>query len=680
MAPSLGGRLLNISNRATSFSHDEIRQEFIRALCDFVRETTDAEPEPRLEERLLKGRTDARLGGIVFEVKRPNESIEEAMVQVRRYLEDYREKGFPVRGVAYNGIEIGFLDEEGKEVWRGEVLQGASLLEGWLLLLSLRILDPERLVILLGFPSEVTQSFIAELYRCFIECEDIAFVKEAFEVWRAIYGAAANLNKETLQTLSERAKRLEMSIKINTPKDALPFLFVLQTYLAILLRLFVARLAVQRMLVPHLTLRDLLSPPGGEQLYQLRRLNSLIPALAPVFEEDPFLWFCEAAEVRPDFAPSLNAHLSNIVRILDDLDLVSTGHDFLRRFYHHFFDPPMRRALGEFYTSEELVNEVLDAVEFTGSIDEGPLLDPACGSGTFLVEAIKRTIKAYNSQQTRKTDLVQKIVRSIIGVDIHPLAVAMARTNYLLALGELLSDEVLRSVKRLPIPIYWTDSLSRLSRQAHLGGIEVCVPALGVFCLPDPHVADWDLILSNVRDILTNWRGPPDTEKAWRLLKNRLSQEITGRFEETLKAFLGEWLRRHVEEGRDSRWLPFLRNLLAIEKLRERCSFVVGNPPWVRIHNIESSLRERIFSDYVFCKDAGWQRAYKLAGVRAGFARQVDYWLPFIERGLELLKEGGRLGVVITSKVQQALYANILRKEISKRTRILKFIDQSLTI
>ncbi|MDW8029198.1 MAG: TaqI-like C-terminal specificity domain-containing protein, partial [Armatimonadota bacterium] len=128
----------------------------------------------------------------------------------------------------------------------------------------------------------------------------------------------------------------------------------------------------------------------------------------------------------------------------------------------------------------------------------------------------------------------------------------------------------------------------------------------------------------------------------------------------------------------DSRWIPLIRNLLAVERLRGRCQLVVGNPPWVRIHNLEPILRERVYNDYAFCKTAGWKRGAELAGITTGFARQTDYAVAFIERGLELLRPSGILALVVTSKIQQALYASALREHFVNRCQILRLVDFSL--
>jgi methylase of polypeptide subunit release factors len=688
---NLSEKFRQLAQRAQGLTEATLRHEFVQSLREFVLQATGYDPLPQLEEQIalpaefgavLRGRSDARLGCLVCEIKTPEHPLDDAVAQCRSYLAGYRQQGIFARGVAYNGIELALISETGAEIWRGKAEEGASLLEAWLLLLALKIVDPQHLVLLLGFPSLLARTFIADLLHAFRKHERLGFVEEAFKVWQAVYGAAANLTDEAVNALRQRAERFSPPISVRNQNEALQFVFVLETYLSVLLRLFVARLAVQQRLVEQSTLRDLLYPFGSRPTERLRHLATLVPLLSSVFEDDPFLWLCDVADADPTFANKFDAHLDNLARILDELDLVGVSYDFLRRFYQHFFDPPIRRALGEFYTDESIVNEVLEAAGFDGTID-GVLVDITCGSGTFLVVAIRKLIERERQRERPVPDaaLLRFITDRVVGVDLHPFAVAMARVNYLLALGDLLSHETLKAIGRLHIPVYWADSLARLvvNQQNRLGEDlteTVKIPALGEFTLPHHHKVDWEHLFDALKEALPQ-RGIADPERVWERLKQRLGEDIALQFETTLRRLAEQWAERH-NQNRDSRWLPLLRNMLAVERLRGLCSLVVGNPPWVRIHNLEPSLRDRVYNDYSFCRTAGWQRGSGLAGITTGFARQIDYAVAFIERGLELLKAGGVLALVVTSKIQQALYASALREHFVNRCQILRLVDFSL--
>ncbi len=87
----------------------------------------------------------------------------------------------------------------------------------------------------------------------------------------------------------------------------------------------------------------------------------------------------------------------------------------------------MRHNLGEFYTPDWLAELVLREINY--HIGQS-LLDPACGSGTFLFTAIR----LLHEQGMEGEALVDFALKNIRGIDVHPLAVTIARINYMIAL------------------------------------------------------------------------------------------------------------------------------------------------------------------------------------------------------------------------------------------------------
>jgi len=61
----------------------------------------------------------------------------------------------------------------------------------------------------------------------------------------------------------------------------------------------------------------------------------------------------------------------------------------LKKLYQYLVPPEVRHSLGEYYTPDWLAELVLEEVGYDGHNHER-LLDPACGSGTFLVFAIQK--------------------------------------------------------------------------------------------------------------------------------------------------------------------------------------------------------------------------------------------------------------------------------------------------
>lgn len=123
-----------------------------------------------------------------------------------------------------------------------------------------------------------------------------------------------------------------------------------------------------------------------------------------------------------------------------------------------------KRELGAYYTPQMLVefvyNEVLPMPSKNDCNYELKILDPACGSGIFLVEGFKRIIERWkysnNQPDLSKEVLRELLLNSIYGVEIHPEAIKItAFSLYLTFLHYMNPREILRKVKFNPL-VYWT--------------------------------------------------------------------------------------------------------------------------------------------------------------------------------------------------------------------------------
>jgi hypothetical protein len=139
--------------------------------------------------------------------------------------------------------------------------------------------------------------------------------------------------------------------------------------------------------------------------------------------------------------------------------------DLFKPLYQDLFARRLRHALGEYYTPDWLAESLLDQVGYQGQSGRR-LLDPACGSGTFLVAAVRRA----RARLAARADLSPEaacgeILDNIVGLDLNPLAVLSARANYWIALGELARSACGRSV-----PVYRRDSILAAGEEAEPAG------------------------------------------------------------------------------------------------------------------------------------------------------------------------------------------------------------------
>ncbi|ERH05976.1 MAG: type I restriction-modification system methyltransferase subunit, partial [Halonotius sp. J07HN4] len=139
--------------------------------------------------------------------------------------------------------------------------------------------------------------------------------------------------------------------------------------------------------------------------------------------------------------------------------------DLLGDLYQRYFDPETRKALGEFYTPQPVIDYIMDGVGYDRGVSGERLIDPACGSGTFLVEAVERylaDVRRYEDDPDWKEHLQDLCTRPrVVGLDIHPFAVLMAQIRFVVAIlpayREAKRANPAYTIRRLPI--YRTDTL-----------------------------------------------------------------------------------------------------------------------------------------------------------------------------------------------------------------------------
>ena len=117
-----------------------------------------------------------------------------------------------------------------------------------------------------------------------------------------------------------------------------------------------------------------------------------------------------------------------------------------------------RRKLGEYYTPSwlartmvrELIPEPLDK----------RVLDPACGSGTFVAEAVTHFIEASKRADWEPTEVLNQLREAVIGIDVHPVAVHLARAAWTMAARPAINAAGAAGFNSpVSIPVYLGDSL-----------------------------------------------------------------------------------------------------------------------------------------------------------------------------------------------------------------------------
>jgi hypothetical protein len=149
--------------------------------------------------------------------------------------------------------------------------------------------------------------------------------------------------------------------------------------------------------------------------------------------------------------------------ILNPYDFSEVRADVIGRIYEQYVDDMERKQKGQFYTPAEVVHVVLDAAEYEGQQIVGKrLLDPACGSGRFLLEACRRLIpqlkKALGNEISPLTLINQHLRNSLYGFDVNRFACFLAEVNLVVQALDMLRDYN-RHFTIMRFHIYPTNSL-----------------------------------------------------------------------------------------------------------------------------------------------------------------------------------------------------------------------------
>jgi hypothetical protein len=387
-------------------------------------------------------------------------------------------------------------------------------------------------------------------------------------------------------------------------------LFVQHTYLTVLAKTIAARVLD----VPSDNPTDLLS---GRALAEI--------GIAGAVESDFFDWVLHAPG-----GPDL---VRRLARQTARFRLHDVQADVLKALYESLIDPAERHELGEYYTPDWLAQRIV-ADCLTEPLS-ARVLDPACGSGTFLFHALRRLMAASDQAGWPPARALRAAMEQVRGIDVHPVAVIFARVTWLLAVA----DRVAARPPGFVIPVFLGDALQwNLRSLAGTRDLSVEVPGAAPLRVPvgfAEQQAAFDHGLSEFDALLPR----PDGKAAFLALLRR-NPEISAADAKGMAEVFAQ-VQDLYAQGRNGIWGFVLRNLLRplwLARPDQRADLVIGNPPWVAFRHLSPALQGRV---------RGACQARNLwAGGR--LATQQDLSALFLARAVELyLKPGGMIAFVM---------------------------------
>lgn len=254
----------------------------------------------------------------------------------------------------------------------------------------------------------------------------------------------------------------------------------------------------------------------------------------------------------------------------------------------------MRHDLGEYYTSDWLAEQTLDAAGYDGNPSKR-LLDPACGSGTFLVLALAR-VRRWLERNFERAGTPQDVARAaaanIQGFDLNPLAVLAARTNFVIQFYDLFDYR-----GKLEVPIYLCDSVLTPAEygdpaEPELFDKPIRVPTSAKMFLVPREVTTDRGTLGKYCNILAEYARASSGFSAAEFISHTRSQGLPvseGVRDQHEQLF--DDIRALDQDRRNGVWARFIKNAFAPVFLRsERVDLVVGNPPWVNWESLPGRM------------------------------------------------------------------------------------------
>ncbi|HKW46117.1 MAG TPA: N-6 DNA methylase [Gemmatimonadaceae bacterium] len=384
-----------------------------------------------------------------------------------------------------------------------------------------------------------------------------------------------------------------------------------------------------------------------------------------------------------------------------------------------------RKGSGSFYTPQGLVARVADAAfsralavspdtchaasiaewsdvrrrSVSGRLRDLTILDPACGSGAFLVHALERVaeLRRATGEEGSIAEIRRDVLtRSIFGVDKNPTAVWLCELR--LWLSVVIESPVHDPLEVRPLPnldrnIRVGDSLAagapaevalmqgagtrlRPLRERYARASGRRKESLVVLLDREERrvaLANIDHELTSIaafrRDLIAVIRGRD-------LFGERAAPAADVRAQAATLRARAAALRAERRQLTDDGALPFSFAVhFADVATRGGFDIVLGNPPWVRLHRVPPRERELLRAQYRVFRAGAWESGAARARAGRGFAAQVDLAALFVERAVRLLRPGAVLAFLLPMKLWQSLAGGGVRRLLVEEMRVLELED-----
>ena len=395
--------------------------------------------------------------------------------------------------------------------------------------------------------------------------------------------------------------------------------------------------------------------------------------LANLVDDDFFHWVR-----RPQAEEILASSWERILSHLLEYDLARLNQDVLKGVYQQLIDPKDRHDLGEYYTPDWLCERIV--AELFPKQGYKTVLDPSCGSGSFLRAAIAHFIE--HNPSGSDADRLRLILSSVNGIDIHPVAVTISRATYVLALGPL----VRAARKPIQIPVYLADSLF-LPREVEedlfdkLKGIEITYGQRKDerrVIMPQTLIHSPDLFDAAIAACTSVAEDHAKTQAETKsALEHHLAQAVPDlakmlEYKAILEALwdFTDGLAALIREHKNSIWSFIIRNSYRPAMFRQRFEVIIGNPPWLSYRFIADPKYQEEIKEWAV-------ERYKIAPKQQKLFTQMELATIFLAHSMAVFAEPrAKLGFVMPRSILSSdQHQKLIKREYDSPFRIRAYWD-----
>jgi len=287
--------------------------------------------------------------------------------------------------------------------------------------------------------------------------------------------------------------------------------------------------------------------------------------------------------------------LEKLISKVESYEWRSPNRDVLKNLYQYVIPKNIRHDFGEYYTpdwlaramcEELLTEEIQDSLIDDYYCRKTPIvLDPSCGSGTFLYHACVLLLKAARRHHKLKDSIQAQsnaVASIVMGLDIHPVAVELAKATILTALPT--------TPKNINVylgdSLQWDAKIDQVEQQLSLVYMATGDKKNPEIVLPLRTIMSEEfneIIEETFRIISKKEYEPDDIVKLWGVNTNDLITVVKN---------TSKFLNRVITEKKNHVWRSYITNLSYPYKLKGKINYIIGNPPWV-VYNAMSESPER---------------------------------------------------------------------------------------